>query len=374
MRIGMWIASLVLFVGPSLRASTVEESLAKMAGDIKTYAESKNVKDVRIEGFRGTGEFATSGGPYLVQKLTEVLQARGIGIAMKSRIILSGDYDEVEDKETQTQAVRVQMTIKDKDEDKEIKLERRFVRNQTEIARVLGLTLEFPPNANKKERNDELKGKIDEPKPAIQGSVLRAKANSKFGIEILVKEGNDYKPRSPEEKDKTGLAFVGIKRNEVYAVRLINDNPFDVAVQLTLDGLGMFVSCDAVDPDSKRPLRDPLTKKPLFQHVLIPANQSMIVKGWFVNLKKTDEFKVTAYADSLAHLFNSGSGVGTITAEFHAAVAPDKPFPDGEPKNNDNVSLSADATGRGKRLDEEYGVKEVKIGGLRGAVSVRYTR
>src|SRR5437870_3817491 len=77
------------------RANTVEDALGKMADDIKTHADSKQVNDVRIEGFRGVGEFPTSGGPFLVAQLTRLLNQRGIVVKIKSRLVISGQYDEV---------------------------------------------------------------------------------------------------------------------------------------------------------------------------------------------------------------------------------------------------------------------------------------
>ena len=180
----------LLLMAPQVCANTVEESLGKMADDIKKYADSKNLSDVRIVGFPGVGEFPTAGGSYLIDELTRLLKQRGLEPKIKSRLVISGEYDEVEDKETKLQAVRLKITIKDREEDKEIPIERRFVKNQNQIARLLGLTLEFPPDADKKARNDELKKQIDKPKPAIQGSVLRAKEDSKFAMEILVNAGD----------------------------------------------------------------------------------------------------------------------------------------------------------------------------------------
>ena len=357
----------------ALRANTAEEALGKMADDIKKYANSKEIHDVRIEGFRGVGEFSTSAGSFLVDHLIRMLKQREMEVKIKARLIISGEYEEVEDPETQVQAVRIEITIKDREEDKKIPIVRRFVKNQTEISRILGLTVEFPPDAGKTDRNDELKKQIDKPKPVIRDSVLRASPDSKFAIEILVKQGERYVPRTPEDKDHSGLAFVGISREEVYAVRLINDNTFDVAVALTLDGLSMFIDCEKEDPKSHRPLRDPKTGKPLFQHVIVPAGKSVPIRGWFINLEKSDEFKVTSYTESLANLFKSTGNIGTITATFHAAVAPNTELPPGEPKG-DQFSQANDATGRGKRFDEPYGVKELKFGGLRATISVRYTR
>jgi hypothetical protein len=158
---------------------------------------------------------------------------------------------------------------------------------------------------------------------------------------------------------------VPIKRDEVYAIRLINDADHDVAVALTIDGLNMFVFSEE---------KDEKTGGAVSNHLLVRAKSTFLVRGWCINDKQSDEFKVTSYAKSAAAELNSSANVGTITACFHAAWdAKDEP-PPGEPKSGDAHSQSADATGRGARFDQKYEVLERKIGALRGAVSVRYTR
>ena len=47
----------VLLSASAVRATTVDDSLGKMADDVKKYADSKNTAEVRLEGFRGVGQF-----------------------------------------------------------------------------------------------------------------------------------------------------------------------------------------------------------------------------------------------------------------------------------------------------------------------------
>ena len=50
---------------------------------------------------------------------------------------------------------------------------------------------------------------------------------------------SDFRPRAAS-KDEDGFAFLKINRDEIYAVKLINDSPHDAAVTLTIDGLSVF--------------------------------------------------------------------------------------------------------------------------------------
>jgi len=98
------------------------------------------------------------------------------------------------------------------------------------------------------------------------------------------------------------------------------------------------------------------------------------VRGWFVTRENSEEFLVTSYARSAAAALNSPAHVGTLTALFHAAWPRDGLPPAGEPKNPDEHSQSADATGRGKRFAMQYETVEYKVGTLRAAISVRYSK
>lgn len=107
--------------------------------------------------------------------------------------------------------------------------------------------------------------------------------------------------------------------------------------------------------------------------MIVRAKTSPVIRGWYVNLKQSDEFKVTAYAKSAAAALASSANVGTIMACFHAAWDPKGEAPPGEPKGVAQ-SLAADATGRGARFEQKYELFERKIGALRTAISVRYSR
>src|SRR5262249_33623914 len=106
------------------------------------------------------------------------------------------------------------------------------------IAAITGVTVALPPGADDEERNKVLETALDGPKVHLAGTRIAARPHSPYGIEILGKENGQYRPRAAKNDD--GLAFVKIGRGEFYAIRLINDAPFDAAVVLTIDGLNVF--------------------------------------------------------------------------------------------------------------------------------------
>ena len=79
-----------------------------------------------------------------------------------------------------------------------------------------------------------------------------------------------------------GFAVVKIRRDEIYAIKLINDTPHDAAVTLTIDGLSVF----AFSENAK------------YTHWVVPHKQTLTVPGWHRTNKVSDSFVVTEYAKS----------------------------------------------------------------------------
>jgi hypothetical protein len=373
---GATLAMAVLFLttGAARANGTVDEALRAIAQDVKKYLDGRGESSVSVGQFRGTGTLSAhaSAGPNLVRELTRQLTALKLTVQIQSNITLLGEYEEAEDEKTAKQVVILKIELREK-RGKKTELEARFVKNQAALAVLLGLTVQIPPDANLADRNQEMKKRIDKPDAALADTCIYAEKKSPFSIEVLVAEPNaekdgkhkaeDYKARVP--KPKEGLAFVGISREEVYAVRLRNEADYDVAVDLRIDGLSMF---------SFSAERDPKTGQPAYRYVVVPKGRSVLIRGWFVTTDDSDEFLVTSYPKSAAAELNSTANLGTITALFHAAWPKKGQPPAGEPKNPDEFSQSADATGRGRRFQVGYEVVEYKVGVLRASISARYSK
>ncbi len=152
-----------------------------------------------------------------------------------------------------------------------------------------------------------------------------------YGVEIWVKQGNAYKPRTP--RDEGGWVHVAREQGDVFAVRLVNKADHEVAATLTLDGLHALRFSEIEDRKTQRPALVPF---------LVPARQSVLIRGWPINLSKSDEFLVTSYAKSAAKELNSDPGkIGVIGVQFAAAwkVGANRPADEPKGKAGENIGL-----------------------------------
>ena len=231
---------------------------------------------------------------------------------------------------------------------------------------LLGITSDLPPDGNVKARDEKIKEAVENPKVHLDHTRIKA-GDSPYAVEILVKEGDKYAPRPAVDKD--GLAFVELKKDDVYRVRVYNDSPYECSAMLTIDGLNMFCFSE---------LKDPHTGKQLYDRLLVRAGKSYDIPGWHRNDSKngSDEFLVTKYADSeAAQQFPNSANIGTLTVAFAACWPKDAPPPPDEPKDPPGFSKSAElGTKRGAATGNGYTLVERQFGVVRAAVSVRYSK
>ena len=157
------------------------------------------------------------------------------------------------------------------------------------------------------------------------GNQIFAAKDCPYGIEILVEEAGNLKPRRAHLARHNALVQLG--RDEIYAVRLINRSPYEAAVGLTIDGLSMFA----------------FSENQTYEYMIVDPGAEPVITGWHITNERADAFKVTEYSRSAAaRSFSSpGTSVGTITAIFRAA------WPEGDsPPVDEPSSRTADsATG-----------------------------
>ena len=329
----------------------------------------------------------------LIELIRQELTARKITISPGPDAVMKIDGLYLEAESGTQQLIKIEIVLTELQPN--IVREKSYnITNQPDVIRFLGLPVPIPPGASVKEQQKAIKDAVDAftpvqfrtphqhdrlPQACIDGTAIRSSKDSLFAIEIFTaspkpdpKKGHDdgdYHPLKPS--DLGGLAFAKIDRGHVYAVQLINGSDYEVAVSLSIDGLSMFVACD---PD----FRD-AQGQPNHHFVLVPKAENgkpskVFVRGWFVNLNQSDEFKVTAYAESFAARFKSIGSVGVVNARFHASVKEGEKLPDGEPVDGGAYSQSADGTGGGARVPSPYVQVKRKIGLMRDNVAVRYSK
>ena len=225
------------------------------------------------------------------------------------------------------------------------------------IVAITGATVALPPGADDKERNKVLEKKLDDPRGPSRRLADLGPAQEPLR-DRGPRQGERRAPPPHARPNDDGLAFVKIGRGEIYAVKLINDSPFDAAVVLTIDGLNVFA----------------FSENKNFFCWIVPKGGTMTIPGWHRTNAKADSFLVTEYAKSaVAEALPSSASVGTITASFSAAW-PKGANPPEDEASSKKGSRAGDATGRGPETPTSFVEIVREIGRLREAISVRYTK
>jgi hypothetical protein len=349
-------------LAPAARGTELlRKELATVAQAIKQVVDEEKQEAVAVGEVTGPAQLDTNAGPGIQQLLIAELQALKVSVQKKANLSVKGRYAKVPDPKDPT-LILIKLTIQVLDANDEVKQELRAeVRGNLDIAQMLALTVALPPKADAKARNEEINDRVTKPEVFVQGSKVQARKGSPYAVEIRVKP-YDKAPAQPRPaKVENGLAFVPIQRDELYEVHAFNNASHEAAVTLTVDGIDVFAFSD---------VKNPKTGRPQYTHYVVAPGKDLPIVGWHRTNKLADSFKVTAFAESAAaKLLRGSSRVGTITVTFHAAWSGDTP-PDDERGSRD----AGNATGFGP--PRETNLKEVqrRIGVLREAISIRYTK
>lgn len=350
------LALLAGLAGPAGAAEDLDKEMAVVAKGIKQLLAGRGQDAIAVGEFTGPAHANSSGGAGIKLALMEQLQKMGVRVSRKAELEVKGDYLDVVDQQSSLIALRLKARVIDRVGTEVTHFDRGLF-NVTTIASLIGLTAVLPPKEKEEARNETLAKALDNPQVHLARTRIAAEGDSPYAIEILVKSGGDYLPRAAS-KDADGFAFLKIRRDELYAVKLINDSPNDAAVTLTIDGLNVFA----------------FSENRNYTHYIVPAKQALRVPGWHRSNAVSDAFQVTEYAKSaVAEALPNSTSVGTITASFAAAWAADQSPPADEPSSS-LAGRSGDATGKGPPV--QFSLKEVNrhVGRLRASVSVRYTK
>ena len=147
-------------------------------------------------------------------------------------------------------------------------------------------------------------------------ALTSAGTKSPYGIEIVV----DHQPRPIVQSKAEPEPFVKIDRGEAYEVRLVNGSDYDAAVDLRIDGVSSFAFSDM------RQTEGPKKGEPLYDHWIVPAGKTVLIKGWHKDNKTVDSFLVMEFAKgAAARLLNAlpkdTAKFGTICATFLGRLA-----------------------------------------------------
>lgn len=192
----------------------------------------------------------------------------------------------------------------------------------------------------------------------LDGTVLSARAGSRYAMEVLVRDGDTYTARSLT--NDRGQAFVDLPVEAIYAVRLINRSSMHAAVELRVDGVSSFEFSDTGS---------------VFW--ILEPNSAAEIRGWHRTNTLTTEFRVVEkFEDGAAFKVQlSSKSTGLITAAFRAAWAEGEATPADEPGNiTENGGRERKVTGFGNDIAFETKQVNMIIGAPREILAVRYDR
>jgi hypothetical protein len=352
----------------------LQPALARVAKDIKQLLDEHDKSAVAVGQFTGPPTFPTGGGPGVARVLADELKKQGVAVKERASVGVEGSFRWVHAKgdqdENEPEATTVEFTLKVVDDGGKslLKEDRRFkIFDQKDIAILLGLTTHTPPETPRRGRGQEVSvtAAIEDPRFFLAGSRVQASRTSPYAVEIAVAPSARGPFRARRPKNRDGLAYVRIRKGEVYRVRVINRSRYKAAVTLSIDGISIFSFCKERTKEGD----------PKYSKLIVPPGVSEI-KGWFIDLRNSESFVATEYAKSAAAELKSTAKTGMITVTFAAAWDPNgKPPPD-EPRHEEEKNQDSDdeATGRGQRVPDRYREGHHEVGVLRDTISIRYTK
>lgn len=331
-------------------------AMGKLAERIEQRLDAEGESTVALNQFTAPARLAANASSGIRKALEKELKRREILVKSSARFEINGEYRLVDDPVEQKTVVRIIGRMVDQNNGRILSQYNMDVKNLTSIAGLVGATMVVPLDPVSADRERAILDGLRKPSARVDSTRISAGPKSPFALEILVGPSPDgeLRPRGATVAD--GQAFMNIRTNERYAIRLINDAPFEAAVTLTIDGLGLFAFSD----------------NPEYSYVIVPGRSSGLIMGWHRTNEVAEEFVVTEYSKSAAasRLLAPSADLGVITACFAAAW----PANGNPPPDEGMEGRSIKATGRGPNTRTNFTEVERKTGRLRAAISVRYTK
>ena len=347
------IVAAVSPAAPARADAALDEGLAKLAASVARFMKDENRGSaINVGDFIAPPRLQASGGRGLSESLAAAFKKQDIEVSATAPLQLIGKFTVREEKENasndfESVALRIRAEVLDK-EDETLQAFNISVFGSAAL-QVPGITVDLPAQATEEEKQQGIKGRIENPQAAVIAAETRASPASPYGVEVIVNRS----PRVPQMLG--GRAFVPLDRGEEYLVRLHNHSPLEAAVTLTIDGMTMFAFSSEGNFGSQ---------------VVVPPGKFADVPGWYMNKSKTAAFVITSYPESAAGKKGVTTNIGTITATFHACWDPKATPPDDEPAARSAES----ATGLGRPIEKQYEKVNRVVGQPRAVVSVRYNR
>ncbi|WP_404310248.1 cupredoxin domain-containing protein [Neorhodopirellula lusitana] len=353
-------------------AKTLDQAVDDATVNVLRYLEAKRHGSISVGDFTGPPQLSATGGPGIAKRFRDAFERHDIDVQRRSPVGLKGEFRLRKDGDRVVVEISASLvdpfgetltdftasgTAQEGPPDDLPPGLNETVSDTSEITQLVGATTKLHPEDSESDRQKDLADALLSPSFHLDGTVMRAEDGDDFGVEILV---NGTPAALSNEQ---GHAFVEIKKDQTYAIRVINTAAFDAATFISIDGLSIFEFSELRNPDGR----------PLYRHYIIPSDPSgRTLAGWHKTNQKVEKFLVTKYADSAVAIRNTADddeSIGTITVRFHAAWDPAGPPPSDEDTTKGEV-----ATGFGAAVKQT--AKEVRrqVGALRSALSIRYVK
>lgn len=350
-------------------AGGLELIIAEFADQIKVWTKEAGANELSFGGIQDPAD--ANAGPHLTELLVRQLKGTGIAIKLKARYALFGEYYAASNREQ----VSIEFFVRDTERDNQkVKLfDKLFVTDPDVVALLIAPTGSRPETEPTEEESDgasteQSSNKTEFVTAKFAGNVIYPEGNEAFGLELLIKDGNQYQPISPV--DEEGYAFVDLPLGAIYAIRVHNNTEDAVAVQLLIDGTSSFEYCQ------KRKQGPNGVDQPGYTHFIVKPNSQGFIKGWYVTESRAYEFLVGEHGGlentDVSHEVRkqaASSRIGTITAMFYNA----------RPVQSDDQGRSRSfipkKTMVGEEIETNYSlVRYTWDDTYRSVVSVRYSK
>lgn len=364
---GWLLAALVMFQTSTTFATN--ELRDELSAKAKTILDISKNQPVTIGQFSPTGLPNTHSGPGIELILKDELESISKGIVRDdAKYEIKGDYGFFTSRRNPSlKQVKISMRVIDTEfgEDVhkfEVKAE---IGGNNSIAQMLQVTANIDPHGDKVSRNKELARRSKNPSVHITGfkhSLVSSASTSPYAVEMLVKPLANHQRKTAAARRANalkGLAFVDIKQNELYEVKLYNNSNKEVAASLSVDGLNMFHFSKDRNAQGK----------PRFTHTIIPPRSSVTVVGWHNSLSGSQNylsFLVTGYGQGA--VTKAGIKARGKVGVVHVQFAECKPLPAGHSARGGNE------TGFGPPRTVKQKAVRYEIEPPHDFVSIRYTR
>ncbi|MEZ6096053.1 MAG: hypothetical protein R3C03_17820 [Pirellulaceae bacterium] len=369
------------------------EVIAKRTSEL---LKVKKQTAIVVGQFNNETDLTITSGPRIQNELIQSLTKLGITCALRGEISISGTIEQVLGEipgenglpSRKIASAMINYVIKEKGgqvldtSSKRIDSERAetVITNPNDVFALLGGNGTVFPAGNEQrpnidERDTQLQKSLDpdgvKDRLDISDESIISSKGSPFSVQLLVARigpngaAPDHSAYSPREiAFRDGLPFLTIQPGEAYAIRLINRADFDLAAEVTIDGLDMFTFSDEHATESG-------TKKGQF--VVLPPNKQGEIWGWYRTQEKSDTFLIDNYVESdRGSQIKSPASIGSITVSFHAAW--EKNPPADEPKVASDKGFGSVETTQGPPIDAPYKRVSRTIGVLRDGVTIRYDK